>query len=194
VKQQLKSSFNCVNINKEDNNINVFAFEGIDGIGKTKMAIEVCKRTGYNYQKFPTPNSYIGKTIRDILQGKRNYEPLSFQALNFLDKKTTDILPNTILDRYKLSQTAYGLLDVPLHVLNEMNYLLPEPDGTFVFIGTPFRKDKEIFGDRMERLTQIYEDLLWANRWNKKYVRIEANRPVDEVVSEICELIFKLEM
>jgi thymidylate kinase len=173
---------------------NLFVFEGNEKLGKTTVALDVCKKTGYRYQKFPNESNETGKIIREILQEKRSYEPYSFQALNAIDKQITDLEGNVICDRYTLSQIVYGILDdVSLEFLEEINVGLPEPNLIFVFTGDPFCKDDDIFNENTGEIGELYEKFLSKHVSDKTIIRIEANKPIEETITEICDYIWEFE-
>ncbi len=164
-------------------------FEGSDNLGKTTVAEVVCKQLNFQYMKFPNPNLYSGKILREILQGKRPFEPAGFQALNIIDRLLTPMRGHLIIDRYVDSGTIYGESDgLPRAWVDEMNSMLTQPDLVFVFTGTPFATDGEKY-DNNEKIVQGYRRLLEENKDNPKYVEINANRPVEEVADEIVSII-----
>ena len=172
---------------------NLVVIEGNEKLGKTKVAKRIAKDLNYNYVKFPNIENETGKEIRRILEGKEIYSPASFQALNAIDKQLTYFSGNSIIDRYTESQRIYGYLDgVSKELLDELCLGLPKPDIVFVFTGTPFCKDTEIFGSRTQQVDAFYEDYLYEMRNNPKVVRIEANKNYDETIDEIKEYIFHL--
>jgi thymidylate kinase len=174
---------------------NLIVFEGNEKLGKTTVALEVCKKLGnYRYQKFPNEENATGKIIREILQEKRSYEPYSFQALNTIDKQITDLKGNVICDRFTLSQIVYGVLDnVSIEFLEEICLDLPEPDLMFIFTGDPFCKDEEIFNDNTDQIGELYETFLSKHEIDKTIIRIEANKPLEETITEICDYIWEFE-
>jgi len=164
-------------------------FEGADNLGKTTAAEAVCKATGFKYMKFPNPNLYSGKVLREILQHKRPFEPAGFQALNIVDRLLTPMSGNLIIDRYVDSGKVYGESDgLPSEWVDEMNSILLQPDLVFVFVGEPFTTDGEQY-DFNPKVVEGYNRLLERNKANPKYVKIAANRPVKEVVDEIVRII-----
>lgn len=171
-----------------------YVFEGIDRIGKTTVAEEVCAKLKFKYMKFPNESLTTGKVIRKILQGIIPYEPYSFQGLNALDKYLTPIFGKVICDRYSLSQTIYGLNDgLPKEYLDEICKKLPTPDATFIFTGFPFCEDTEIFSETTTKIAELYEDYLYKNRFNERVIRIEANKDIKDTIQEILEYIWYFE-
>lgn len=101
----------------------LIALEGIDGSGKTTQAHELEKRLkkkGDNtfFTKNPTDGE-IGQFIRQILTGKKEFSPVSFQYLFVADRASQqeEIVKKLkqgkliISDRYFWSSVAYGAVD-----------------------------------------------------------------------------------
>lgn len=164
-------------------------FEGADNLGKTTVAEIVCRLLNFRYMKFPNPNLYSGQVLREILQHKRPFEPAGFQALNIVDRLLTRMSGNLIIDRYVDSGKVYGESDgLPSAWVDEMNAILLQPDLVFVFVGEPFATDDEKY-DNNPKIVEGYNKLLEDHKNDPKYVRIEANRPREEVVEEIVKII-----
>ena len=168
-------------------------FGGIDKLGKTTVAEIVCEKLGYRYMKFPNPDSYSGKQLRLILQGKLPFEAASFQALNFVDKLLTPVTGKVIGDRYTESAEVYGKSDgLPEEWVDKLNSLLQVPDLTFIFTGIPFSTDNEHY-DANEKVVQGYKEYLEKYKDNERVIEIKANRPIEEVVNEIISYIKKFD-
>ncbi len=101
----------------------LIAIEGIDGSGKTTQAHELARLlngAGHSavYTKEPT-NGAIGKFIREILIGKKQFEPFAFQYLFVADrvqhleevKKYLADGKIVVSDRFFWSSVAYGGAD-----------------------------------------------------------------------------------
>lgn len=101
----------------------LIALEGIDGSGKTTQALELVeslKKEGIKtvYTKEPTDGE-IGKMIRRILTGEKNFEPVSFQYLFAADRvehqeEIIGFLKKgkiVVSDRYFWSSIPYGATD-----------------------------------------------------------------------------------
>lgn len=171
----------------------IIVFEGADNLGKTTVAKIICEKLGYSYLKFPNENHYYGKILREVLQGKRAFEPVGFQALNIIDRLFTKIEGKIIVDRYVLSGKIYGMSDgIPEEIVEQMNSLLYKPDLTFVFTGTPFCTDNELY-DLNNTVVQRYSEYIEQNKENERVVEIFANRPLEEVVNEIISYIKKFD-
>jgi len=167
------------------------AFEGKEKVGKTTIAKEVCRLTGFKYLKFPNEQNEIGKIIRKILKKEMPYHPIYFQALNSLDKRMSDIKGRVIADRFTLSQSIYGKLHgIPDEILNELSKNIQQPDLTFVFMGDSFTKDDELYGNENSIIDELYEDFLYVNKNNNKVIRIDVNKPKIETVDEILEYLW----
>lgn len=166
-------------------------FGGIDKLGKTTVAEIVCEKLGYRYMKFPNPDSYSGKQLRLILQGKLPFEAASFQALNFVDKLLTPITGRVIADRYTESADVYGKSDgLPEEWVDKLNSLLPQPDLTFIFTGIPFGTDNEHYDDN-GNVAQGYTRYLEEHKGDARVIEIKANRSAEKeaAIKEVVEEI-----
>lgn len=116
----------------------LIAIEGIDGSGKTTQAQQLkkaLKKKGSKvlFTKNPTSGE-IGKFIRQILAGKKEFSPISFQYLFVVDRayQQEEISQNLrlgkmiITDRYFWSSVAYGAEDrgIDFRKKNNANVLL----------------------------------------------------------------------
>src|SRR3990167_3405520 len=108
---------------KRNNEKGLFiAIEGIDGAGKTTQARlvskELTKNNNVHLTKNPT-DGLIGKFIREVLAGKVNIPPASFQYLFSADRQVqqVEVLKDLkdgkiiITDRYFWSAIVYGIVD-----------------------------------------------------------------------------------
>jgi dTMP kinase len=130
----------------------IIALCGKDRIGKTTHGKLLAKKIGWTYIKFPNEELYSGKIIRSILNQEMPFEAASFQALQDSNKRETirRLDPNGkyIFDRFKLSEIVYGLADgLDEDWVRDNAALLPEPDFTLVFCGTPYGIDDDIYGE-----------------------------------------------
>lgn len=101
----------------------LIAIEGIDGSGKTTQSHELVRklleqRQKAVYTKEPTDGE-IGKMIRRILAGEKNFEPVAFQYLFAADRvehqeEIKSFLKSgktVVSDRYFWSSIPYGATD-----------------------------------------------------------------------------------
>lgn len=147
----------------------ILAFEGLDKSGKRTQATLLEKNLtdqGYRvvrseFHRYDTPT---GQLIRKFLDGKYDAPQLAIEALMAADKyaqldwfreleKDTDVL---ILDRYTLSQRAYGEANgIDGGFLYNLLEELPEPDYTVYLDITPelsmARKGQHGENDRYEQ-------------------------------------------
>ncbi len=198
----------------------LIAFEGIDGSGKTTQAqrlVEKLKKKTKKiiYTKEPTDNQ-IGKITRKILAGEFRVPPLSLQYLFCADRamhqeELEQYLKKgyiIITDRYFWSAVAYGMSDLkgtPDFYLTAFSILsfydrFISPDYTFFLdikvedslkrIGKS-AKHTEIY-DNKEKLVRIrssYKKLI--SRFEKEFVVVDANKPVEQLTDELASLVLK---
>jgi dTMP kinase len=97
----------------------IISIEGVDGVGKTKVAKALAGRLHICYQKFPDRTTESGKLLAAVLQGQARIHPVAFQALQIANR--LEQLPllhhayqggtHLVCDRYTLSGAVYGRLE-----------------------------------------------------------------------------------
>lgn len=173
----------------------LIAIEGIDGSGKTTQAHELVRGLGEEgkdaiYTKEPTDGE-IGKFIREILVGKKKFEPFAFQYLFAADRvgHQTEVIEllkrgkTVVSDRWFWSSVPYGLLDRGINIQknNEQEVLLVAlsilsmyhrfiaPDITF-YLDIPVKLALERLSDsrhiadiydKSEKLEKVREGYRW---------------------------------
>jgi dTMP kinase len=173
----------------------IIVFEGPDGFGKTTQALMLAQALKCAYVKLPNEKIFSGQILRKILNKELPFEPVSFQALQIIDKMTSakEILELekqsgfVILDRFLLSSIAYGRADgLPADWIEEINSYLLKPDITFLFEGKSFKLDKDIYGsvEHQKKIAEIY-----ASFNDPSIIRINANRDIDVIHEEIVNRI-----
>jgi dTMP kinase len=143
----------------------IIVLEGPDKLGKTTQAKLLADALRCEYIKFPNESYYSGKKIRKILNGELPFEPASFQALQIINRfETFDNLDQNgtyVCDRGTLSGVVYGQTDgLPREWIIDISKNLPAPDITFVFVGTPYEQDADIYGDveKQRLIAELYKE------------------------------------
>lgn len=174
--------------------IKIITFEGPDGFGKTTYCKELCEAIGAEYVKFPNEKLESGGTLRKIINKELPYEPVSFQALNIINRlETLQVLEDGktyIFDRYKLSGIIYGILSgVSEELVEYMHTLLPDPDLTFIILGRCYREDNDIYSAKefQENVLKFYTKE--AMKFKDKVVTICNTRTIDEVMETIIDFV-----
>src|SRR3989344_1588238 len=191
---------------------NFIAFEGLDGSGLTTQAtllrnFFLSRNRDVILTKEPT-DSLIGGLIRACLRKEWHTAPAVLQTLFAADRGhhlDTEIEPAlkkgkiVICDRYILSTLAYGLLEVPLKSLLQLNEQFRKPNMTFIIDTQPklcmdrirrARPHIELFEDeaRLLQIRKNYQSL--RSQFPETFV-IDGNRSVDEVYEDIQRIIVK---
>lgn len=186
----------------------LFAFEGIDGSGKTTIAkrcVNELVRLGYDciYLKEPTDGKY-GKKIKEVsLKGRDTLPPMAELELFLKDRiedVNNNILPNlrknkiVILDRYYYSTIAYqGSLGIDIeYIKRENEKIAPKPDVVF-FISIPVemsakriihsRNDSINLFEKEEYLKKVKN--IFDTIKNDEIIRIDGTREPDVVFNDV---------
>lgn len=167
----------------------IIAIEGADRLSKSTQAKLLSEKLGWIYIKFPNEDYYSGKIIRKILKEELPFEPVSFQALQILNRFETfehlDPTQNYVFDRYKLSGIVYGLADgLPEEWIREICDLLPDPEITIVFFGHPFGEDTDIYGSKehQSKISKIYDNEILVRGHPSLFVN---GQTVEELFDEL---------
>jgi len=128
----------------------IIAVEGPDKFGKSTICALLSKKLNATLIKFPNENFESGKTLRDILNKKLPFEPMSFQALQIVNRletyETLDPRKTYVCDRGKLSGIVYALADgLPEEWVRKTADYLPDPDVTVLIMGRPYGRDSDIY-------------------------------------------------
>lgn len=141
----------------------VVSIVGHDNSGKSTIAKMVSDAMGYELISFPNEELYSGKVIREILNKKRKFEPVSFQALQHSNKMETyrrlDPTKKYVTDRGKLCEIVYGLADGSDRAwVFENASDIPDPDITFLLVGASYGNDGDIYSDDdyQKKIKQLY--------------------------------------
>jgi thymidylate kinase len=183
----------------------IVAIEGIDGAGKTALAVRVVELLGARLQKFPDYSTPVGAVIRKMLHADpEQIDPLVLQALQVVNRaEKLDVLrtsPVVICDRYIASGLVYGGADrlSGTHIA-AMNQALPRADVNIWLCVPPevcfdritYRVQDNQYGqrglNRMQDLHNRYAVLWEVNRW--PVLIPEHQESVNSLARRVLEII-----
>lgn len=188
----------------------LIAFEGIDGSGKTTQArllVELLRRRGFGarYTYEPT-RGFFGRVLRAMAYERRvdpRVEALLFAAdrLRHLERVIEPLIGRGVVvvsDRYLHSSLAYQSVSVgDQGWVEEINKFARRPD---LGIYLDARVSECLGRLRGRRRRSRFEDEEFLERVREKYleyvdrgelVRVDAERPVREVFSEVASIVEK---
>lgn len=188
------------------------SFEGLDGSGITTQATLLrnyflSKKREVVLTKEPT-DGLIGGLIRSCLRKEWKTNPITLHLLYTADRAhhlVTEIEPalkknkTVITDRYMLSALAYGSLDMPLSILEQLNANFRKPHITFLIDTQPAiclerikksRHHVELFEDE-QKLVEIRNNYLSMKNSFPNTYTIDGNRTPEEVMKEVQKIIDK---
>ena len=198
------------------------AIEGIDGAGKTTQAKlvseELAKANNVHLTKNPT-DGLIGKLIREVLSGKVDIPPASFQYLFSADRQVqqVEVLKDLkdgkiiITDRYFWSAIVYGIVDREDLDFNQVGNLLLVSQGILsmyhqflipditIFLDIPMKValeriddkkiEKEIY-ENEEKLKKIEKGYKWLiDKFKNEFIIIDGTKSEKEITQEIVKII-----
>ena len=198
------------------------AIEGIDGAGKTTQAKlvseELAKANNVHLTKNPT-DGLIGKFIREVLAGKVDIPPASFQYLFSADRQVqqVEVLKDLkdgkiiITDRYFWSAIVYGIVDREDLDFNQVGNLLLVSQGILsmyhqflipditIFLDIPMKIaldrlndkkiEKEIY-ENEEKLKKIEKGYKWLiNKFPNEFTIIDGTKSEKQITQEIIKII-----
>lgn len=194
-----------------------FAFEGIDGSGKSTQVRRVAQSLQQSHPVHhcaqPSHNP-MGQLLRDYLGGKQPVHPNALALLFAGDRldhlcREDGILwqlsqGNIVLcDRYYFSSFAYQSLEMPMDEVisyNQKARELRKPTATF-FLDVPpdlalqriaqRGGEQELF-ETKERLNQTYQNYKTAFarfQQEENIIFLQGNRPEEEITAELLEHI-----
>lgn len=195
-----------------------FAFEGIDGSGKSSQIQALCKKLPEAIATAQPSQGAMGQLLRSYLQVQQSADPRAIALLfaaDRLDHITREdglqqqmARGKTILcDRYYFSSFAYQSLDLPMEEViacNKMARELLRPTATF-FLDVPVdvalyrikqRGGKQELFESKQRLQQTYENYQKAFgqfQEEEKIYLIDAARPQQEITEELLSLILSFQ-
>lgn len=182
----------------------IVAFEGMDGCGKSTVALEVSKKIGYKYepQRFMSllniNKDFFNKFIKKIRNSKNSKLSFYFYSLRcMLDK---DILENTVIERTMMSTYYFENGNVSG---DDWNYMMKNPiipDITFLLYASPSVRYQRIYGRNKndvdlkdsEALNDGYPQMLeFAKNYNIPYIGINTEKYKLSQIIEICSTSIK---
>lgn len=143
----------------------IIAISGIDGVGKTTVAKELAGLIpGSRHVKFPDRSTPTGQVIDQMLRDKRTHDPVTFQALNVVNRlehraeileASRSNLNHLVCDRYTEDAFVYGGQDgLPLVWLKTITSVLPEADLHVLLTMDPMLVDSDRLAGRDR---EVYE-------------------------------------
>lgn len=173
-------------------NTKYICFEGPDRSGKatqSEMLEEYFRNTGYEVVRYEVPiNDRITHPLIYwmLKNGSAKRFPNLFQTIQFLNKAFFQIFLSfnctykydfVILDRWKLSGEVYGSIEgVNPWLLRTYNWILFDPNVTFVLTGQPWRTSidgRDVYekdGLLQEKVRTLYQDIARALESKKQGV------------------------
>lgn len=142
----------------------IIVVEGPDGFGKTTLCVALSKALCAEYVKFPNESFASGKTLRRILNKELPFEPMSFQALQIMNRletyETLDPRGAYVMDRGKLSSIVYALADgLPEEWVRKTADYTPNADVTVIITGRSYKTDSDIYSssEYQRRVKSLYK-------------------------------------
>ena len=172
----------------------IITIEGADGTGKDTICNLLQEKLKNSVVvRFPNRNNLSGQIIDAILKKQNPMEPLSFQALQVINKietlRTTCYTPDYfIFCRYYPSAYVYGMNDgIELKYSQTINSVLPRSYLTFILHGKNYGKHDEYYeeNDVQHKISQTYLELAEKFNWNV----IRNYQAPDAIVQTILEKI-----
>lgn len=199
----------------------LIAIEGIDGAGKTTQSKLVAEKLAKNNEVHLTKNptdGLIGKFIREVLAGRVEIPPVSFQYLFSADRQVQqeEILEDLkngkiiITDRYFWSAIVYGIVDreeVDFDQTGEMllvsqgilsmyhQFLIPDIS---IFLDIPIeialdridkKKIKKEIYENEEKIKKIYKGYKWLiAKFEDEFTIVDGTKSEQEITKEIIKI------
>ena len=191
---------------------NLIVFEGIDGSGKSRQAHRIynrLKKKKYSVLLFSEPTEgYYGKKIRQIINGKSERPGPKEEVALFIKDREENILRNIkpgllindfiILDRYYYSTIAYqGALGLsPAYIRARNEKIAPRP-VLVILLEVEVKEGLNRIRDNRNSAYDTYEqkgyltkvDTIYKSMTDKEIVRIDTNRSIEAIDSDIDEVI-----
>lgn len=182
----------------------IIAFEGIDQSGKETQAERLAKRLEQQGKKvwlsgFPDYETPIGIELSKFLNGERSFNPETRQLLYVANryekleqiKEAMQNVDYIILDRYKASGLAYGLITgLDMDWCIQLEKGLPDAEYTILFdtpVEESFRRKQEgrdVYErqqDFLSSVRQAYLDLAERYQWKV----VSSKQTVEQLEEEV---------
>lgn len=192
--------------------INLIAFEGLDGSGLSTQAVMLknylaSRGKSVLLTKEPT-DGLVGGLIKASLRKEWKTNPMALQLLFAADRAhhlNNEIEPAikkgkiVITDRYILSSIVYGVVDININFMKQLNSTFRRPDLTFIIDTQPkicqqrIKKSRfsvELFEDEQKLQMVRNNYLLQKNTFAGTFI-IDGNKTMEEVFSEVKKTIDK---
>lgn len=172
----------------------IILVEGPDGYGKSTLCAALSKALNAELIKFPNENYESGKRLRQILNKEYPFEPMSFQALQIVNRlevyETLNPRKTYVCDRGKLSGIIYALADgLPEEWVRKTADYLPDADITVIVTGRPYKEDSDIYSDveYQKKIKTLYKEegkrisgrVIWVCNYNSPEEMLQ------KVISEV---------
>lgn len=157
----------------------IVVIEGADGTGKDTVCDLLQKKLENSVVvRFPNRNNRSGQIIDAVLKKQLPMEPLSFQALQVINKiETLQHVEDSAGDpnyfifcRYYPSAYVYGYNDgIDINYSVIINSVLPKSWLTIILHGKNYGKHEEYYeqDDVQNKISQTYMDLAKTYGWTK---------------------------
>ncbi len=143
----------------------IILVEAPDGFGKSTLCAALSKALNAELIKFPNVKFESGVKIYRILNKELPFEPMSFQALQIVNRletyETLDHKKTYVMDRGKLSGIIYALADgLPEAWVRKTADYIPNPDVTVIITGRSYKQDSDIYSDReyQKKVKALYKE------------------------------------
>jgi dTMP kinase len=197
----------------------IIALEGIDGAGKTTQAIllyEKLKKSGYPviFLHEPTSGKWgkkiaeLAKYGRDKIDAKTEFEFFYHDRIEDVKKNIGPSLKEkkiVIMDRYYFSSVAYqGARGLdPKTIEKENEKIAPKPDIAIILdlsaevALSRIKKKRNSEPNHFERIKYLEKvrDIflkIYENCPNAKIVKGDDTRTIEDIASEIWEIVYKI--
>lgn len=193
----------------------IIALEGLDKSGKhsaQNAIVDYLKEEGYIVEtmSFPRYDTPTGKLIWDWLRNEYDVDDHTFELIQTADKQAaqSDIqkyeesgVDYLIIDRYDLSQYAYGSYKNDDVWLMSLNHYIRRPDITIFFDVDPVvsmsRKgehgDNDKYESDLELLTHVSKSYkTFLSFLNRESYIINANQPIQAEMLDTRALLTKI--
>ena len=197
----------------------IIALEGIDGAGKTTQAVllyEKLKKSGYPVILLHEPTSgkwgkkiaELAKYGRDKIEAKTEFEFFYHDRIEDVEKNIEPSLKEkeiVVMDRYYFSSVAYqGARGLDPKIIEKENEkIAPKPDIAIILDLsaevalsriTKKRNSEPNHFEKTKYLEKVRDIFLkiYENCPNAKIVKGDDTRTIEDIASEIWEIVYKI--